>query len=179
MRTKKHIYSALTLIFFAILFFASSAPSHMLKGNYQNTPYQIETTKSFDEVWSNVIDMFATKGLSIKIIDKSSGLIISDKTSFISSFTYENKEGLLIKPNAFIVINMIKSLGVVFHPTIITGEWNIRIKKNEEKTLINVNLVNINAMYTSPPTQSSPARTLNLEAKSTGVFEKIIADIIR
>lgn len=167
----------LTLILLIALVSSCGAPKRILKGTYQDTPYQIETNKSFDDVWSNVIDMFATKGLSIKIIDKSSGIITSGTTSFLSSYCYETKEGKLFNPNAFVVVNMIKNwAGSSLQPQVVTGEWNIRVKKVEDKTIINVNLVNIIAQYKEP---SSPFTVWNLEAKSTGVFEKTIADIVR
>ncbi len=118
-----------------------------LKGKHQDTPYQIETTKSFEETWSKLIDLFAQKGLSIKIIDKSSGLITSEKTSFQSSYTYEDALGKPVNPNAFIVVAKTSYMGTVYPPSSLTGEWNVRIKQGEGKTTINVNLVNLNGQY--------------------------------
>ena len=73
-----------------------------LKGSYPTTPIEITSTKSFDDVWDNLVDMFAQKGLSIKIIDRSSGLIVSDRSKL--STTIENKKGGLQDPTAFIVV---------------------------------------------------------------------------
>ena len=150
-----------------------------LKGKYQDTPYQIETTKSFEETWSKLIDLFAQKGLSIKIIDKSSGLITSEKTSFQSSYTYEDAIGKPVNPNAFVVVAKTSYMGAVYPPSSITGEWNVRIKQGEGKTLINVNLVNLNGQYVMAATRYGGQTTGEIDAKSTGVFEKLIADQIR
>lgn len=169
------------ILFFLIALTSCSAPKSTLTGKYQDTPYQIETSKSLDETWSAIIDLFATKGLSIKIIDKSSGLITSNKTSFLFSYTYENKQGQPEDPNAFVVVNKLKGgFGNTLNPQVLTGEWNIRIKEVNSKTVINVNLVNIIAQYTAPRTTTYTAEhTYNLVAKSTGVFEKLIADQIK
>lgn len=107
-----------------------------LKGKYQDTPFQIETSKSYEETWSELIDLFAQKRLSIKIIDKSSGLITSEKTSFLSSFTYEDAQGKPINPNAFVVSANTSYEGKVHPPISLTEEWNIRIKQGEGKTII-------------------------------------------
>jgi hypothetical protein len=162
-------------IFVITILSSCGAPPH-LQGKYQDTPFQIETSKSIDDIWSNIIDLFATQGLSIRIIDKSSGLITSDKTSFLLFYSYEDKYGKLYKPDAFIVLNGIKNfLGEYLNPQIVEGEWNVRVKRVENKTIINVNLINIFAKYTSP---SDPKTSYNLEAKSTGKFEQKIADIV-
>ncbi len=63
----------------------------------------ITTTKSVDEVWSKVIDLFAIKGLSIKIIDKLSGLLTSDPFSFLGKNTIETETGTLINTSAWVV----------------------------------------------------------------------------
>ena len=106
-----------------------------LKGTYQNTPYEIQTSKPFDTVWSNLIDLFATKGISIKTIDKADGLIVSEKTSFLNSYTFENKKGKLIDTTAFVVTCRPRGLDPL---TDIIGVWNVRIKVVGGKTVINV-----------------------------------------
>ena len=117
-----------------------------LKGTYLDKPYEVVSDKKFEQVWTNIIDLFATKGLSIKLIDKSSGLIISEKTSFINDYSFEDKTGKLENPNASVVIEKITYSGYnqSAKPEKITGEWNIRIKENSDgKTIVNVNLTNI------------------------------------
>jgi hypothetical protein len=152
----------------------------LLQGNYQENVYQNETLRSFDDTWSRLIDLFAQKGLSVKIIDKSSGLIISEKTSFLSSYTYEDQQGKPINSNAFVAVSNLKSVfGTSFTPTVLTGDWNVRIKQGEGKTVVNVNLVNIVAGYTAPASMYDTPTTLELDAKSTGVFERLIADQLK
>ena len=81
---------------------SSCAPTKIiqLQGQYPSTPMIFNSEKSFDKVWDNLVDVFAQKGLSIKIIDRSSGLIISGKA--ILSATMEDKNGKPKNPEAFI-----------------------------------------------------------------------------
>lgn len=149
-----------------------------IKGTYQNVPFEIETEKSFDQVWDNVVDLFAKKGLSIVVIDRSSGLIVSKPGSLI--YTYENSNGQLLNPNAWVVIPKIidKGSNKVVKNATVQGEWNVRIKEKNGKTVINVNLVNITASVMSFNTMNPYFEVLT-DAKSTGVFEKYISEFIK
>lgn len=69
-----------------------------IKESYPNIPMVFQSDKSFEQVWDNLIDLFAQKGLSIIIIDKSSGLLISNRSKLAS--TYEMKNGKLNNPGA-------------------------------------------------------------------------------
>ena len=83
------------------LFISSCGSSKLmpLKGKYPDTPYQVKTSKSFEQVWDNLVDLILLKGVINKIIDKSSGLITSDKA--ILTRTIENKDGSLQKSSSF------------------------------------------------------------------------------
>ena len=152
-----------------------------LKGSYVDKPIEITTNKPYEKVWSNIIDFFATKGLSIKLIDKSSGLIISEKTSLIDSYSFEDENGKLINPSAFVALDRNEITGFqAIKPEKITAEWNIRIKAVENNiTVINVNLTNIDAVMNFPASQYAAGRIITFTGKSTGNFEKVIADIVK
>jgi hypothetical protein len=175
---KKIILGA--LILFSI---TSCAPIKMtaLKEVHFEPPYNVTSNKTQQEVWEKIIDLFATKGLSIKIIDKNSGLLTSEKTSFKDNSTIEDKTGKLINPEAYIVTSYYNSMGMIIKPTILTGEWNIRIKEDKENngTVININLVNIEAVTAGYATAYGPSPSYNFEAKSTGKFEAMIGDYIK
>lgn len=151
-----------------------------LKGNYSDKPFEIISDKPVDIVWGNVIDLFATKGLSIKLIDKASGLIVSEKTSFASNYTFEDIYGKLQNPNAWVVLAKISYGGSDMSPDKITGEWNIRIKTaSDGKTLINVNLTNIEGSKYIAPSQYTAAQNLTFHGKSTGKFEEVISNLVK
>lgn len=151
-----------------------------LKGSYPDKPFEVVADKPTDKVWDNIIDFFATKGLSIRIIDKSSGLIVSDKTALV--WSYEDGKGMLISRDAWIAVP--KQIDPGTNKPIpfvsITGDWNIRIKEQSPgKTLINVNLVNIQSQAVVHNLLTPPTIISVVGAKTTGVFEKMIADIIK
>lgn len=162
-----------------ILFFSCAVKIIPLKGNYPDKPYEIIVDKSKDKVWDNIIDLFAQKGLSIKIIDRSSGLIISERTAL--TWTYEDKNGKLENLSAWAVVPKIYDPGAnrIVGYYNVSGDWNIRIKDAQDgKTVLNVNLVNITSenpykSYLSQATSPIPG------AKTTGVFEELIAIAIK
>ena len=168
-----------------------------LQGNYPTTPMIFTSEKSFDKVWDNLVDVFAQKGLSIKIIDRSSGLIVSGKA--LLSATMEDKNGKPKNPDAFIAVPSYSHDGKRYpmtspsssvgpyatqkqidaiNATPVYGEWNVRIKTSNAGTSINVNILNVTYdVYnlTMKTNVESPLFTF----KSTGVFEKQLADIIK
>lgn len=181
-------------ILFIPLIFFSCAPAKIipLKGNYPQTPIEYSSQKQFDEVWDNLVDLFAQKGLSIKIIDRSSGLIISEKSTLPA--TIEDKDGLPTDKTAFVVIPKFKNAAtnryepvsgtksgayaktVVVNP--VYGEWNARIKKSTSGSIINVNITNVYYDVYNFSTKSYSQVALNTH-RTTGVFEKIIYELIK
>lgn len=165
-------------IILVLLILSSCAPKVIpLKGSYSNGNFQQVTNKPKDAVWDNIIDLFAQRGLPIKLIDRSSGLIVSGET--ILTWTYENKKGELVKPDADVVIAQVYDPGAnkVIKPASVSGEWNIRIKDaGNGRTSINVNLV-------SPKYISALGKTPTLFTpgvlQSTGNFERMVFDIIK
>ncbi len=164
------------LIFVSLILLCSCSSKIIpLKGAYTATPIIQYSDNPVDKVWDHVIDFFAQKGLAIKIIDKSSGLIISDKTAL--TWTYEDKKGVMKVQNRWVAIPQAFPAGsdVPLKPDIVLGEWNVRIKAEGSGTSVNVNLVNIEARYYEGTyyneTLGNPVR---LDGKSTDIFEKII-----
>src|SRR4051794_29287137 len=90
-------------VYAELLLFLSGCTYKAVPTTGNHTPKTSQLTDhSFDQVWDKLIDLFAEKGLPIKIIDRSSGLIISERS--ILSTTIERKDGTLKYANAFIVI---------------------------------------------------------------------------
>lgn len=171
------------LLLFAIVLAGCAAPKPVaLKGSYRSTPMIIETDRTFDQVWDKLIDLFAQKGLSIKVIDRSSGLIVSERAILTS--TTEFNSGLLKDSTAFIVApkeynRYTKKYDPVYRR--ISGEWNVRIKRVDDKTLINVNLVNITAQRFTIDDLQKPiyADGPCQDCKSTGFFEQTLSNLIK
>jgi hypothetical protein len=153
-----------------------------LKGTYPPTPIVYNSDNSFDKVWDKTIDYFAQNGIPIRIIDKSSGLIISDKSKL--SWSFEDKKGKIENPNVFVVIPSVMDVdrGRPFKPESVMGEWNIRIKSSGSGSSINVNLYNIQATYGRSYYSSyshSIIEPITLEGRTTGMFEKELSDMVK
>ena len=142
-----------------------------LKGNYQN-PNTFYFEKTQDEVWTGLMAVLCDKGMSVKSMDKSSGVIFGDKYDFTNQSSAENEKGNLVTKDAFIVSQYVVFTGTNYIlPNQITADWNIRIFQHEGKTAMKVNVKNIMSKYTL-------SQTVVYEAKTTGNFEKLIADSI-
>ncbi|MEO6313565.1 MAG: hypothetical protein ABIX01_11920 [Chitinophagaceae bacterium] len=151
-----------------------------LKGTYPKTPIVYTSEKSLDKIWDNIIDMFAQKGLSIKIIDKSSGLIVSEKSRL--SWSLEKKDGSLFDSTNYVVLEKVSAKGskYFYTPTRVTGEWNVRIKADGKLTYININLTNIMATYGSAYYSNGRiVEPVEIVGRTTGVFEKSIYEMIK
>lgn len=188
--------TVLTIVITSLLFtlVSCSEKAIPLKSSPDRTPYEIKVEKPFDDVWDNLIDLFAHNGFSIKTIDKSSGLIISSQTILIA--TIEDNNGKPENQNAHLVVAKTYNIGrdkampvVGYHPTKskngkselndVYGEWNVRIKKHPDGgSTINVNLVNIEYLYTDG--RSALKRPLSsADFYSTRLFENLISNSIK
>lgn len=179
-----------TFLLLALIVFQSCLSKIIpIKGNYPQTPMIFNSDKSFDEVWDKLIDVFAQKGLSIRIIDRSSGLIVSNNSEL--SVTVEDKKGVAINQKAFIVVPLVKNSatttldpinGYSFDkkgfkvPNSVYGDWNVRVKKSGTGSTINVN---INNVYYESTINKMNMKTNLTSYQSTGVFEKILSDMIK
>lgn len=166
-----------------IIFSACEVKTIPLKGNYPKKPLELTAEKPFQQVWDKLIDLFAQKGIGIKIIDKSSGLIVAQNATL--PVTHEDGKGRLVNPEAWVVSSQIYDPGArrYFYPETASVEWNVRIKDLQNgSTSINVNITNIvsaTAVYTVSPIIAAPNVVMkNTEAVSTGKFEKMIAEYL-
>lgn len=168
----------LSVILFTLLVTSCAPKIYTLKGAYPSPPIVYQSDKNFETIWSNVIDLFAQKGIPIQLVDKSSGLIVSGSAALTWSF--EDKMGSLLKNDAWVVIpKMIdKGNNKLLKPYAVYGTWNIRIKPDGSKTSINTNLYNISAVYTNPAAYTKPAMSI-ADGRSTGNFEKFIYDLVK
>ena len=148
-----------------------------LVGNYAITN-SIETNKSYDEVWGDVIDFFATSGIPISTMEKESGLIVSSKVA-LDGMTTTEENGKISNPNAYIVIPSVKSMPFVKSTVNVTADFNVRVKEQNGKVIVTVNLTNIMAQVKDKTLDGKPMSTKTIEAKSTGVFEKTILELFK
>lgn len=141
-----------------------------LKGKYQETPVRSKLSHSFDEVWEAAIDLLADTGQGVKMIDKSSGFIIGQVSSFFGTLTLEDVKGNLVNPNASIVVEKPRNSFVKdMFGYDSNAQWNIRIKPlTDSTTEVSVKVHSIDAKYVGS----------SISGESTGNFEKFIIDEI-
>jgi len=148
-----------------------------LKGKYPEQSTEYITNESFDKVWDRVIDLFAKYGIPIKTIDKSSGIIIANKSNFIA--TFENENGSLIDTNAcFVAVKLIVPANHrVIEPVYVSSDFNVRVKKLEDNNtsiVINVFINKAEYFWMAAPTPS----VFSGKVMSTGKLEKSILKFI-
>lgn len=182
----------LKLITLSILALQSCAVKEIpVKGTYPSTPMVFSSTQSFDKVWDNLVDLFAQKGFSIKIIDRSSGLIVSQRS--LLTATMEDKNGKPVDPSAIIVVPSIKLNGRIVPVTgtsvgpyatekqikalPVYGDWNVRVKSTATGSTINVNITNV--IYENILSTKVLIPISISGYKSTGIFEKELSEIIK
>ncbi len=161
----------------------SSCGSLRLTGTYPAPNHFAETRNTFEVVWSRVIDYFAIEGVPITTVDKSSGLIVSSKMSFLNAYTRE-VNGEPLDPDAYVVIPTVRGeFGIILEPSSfiggtwkMIGDWNIRVKEENGKTIVNVNLTNLACYYTTTKSNITSSRPIPI--KSTGKFEKDLLDYL-
>lgn len=148
-----------------------------LKGRHQERPYVTQSNKEFEEVWDNAIEVLATGGYPIKLLDKQSGLIVCERTTLIGSFTYEDKKGEIEDPEAFIVLPRLSGGGMKYvPPKNLSGVLNILVRPLESGTRINVNL---NSFQIEVGLVEEHSRESLIGMRSTGRLEDTIANLIK
>lgn len=137
--------------FALIALFIASCASKMipLKGSYPTPPLHTVSDQPFDTVWSRLIDFVAEKGINVKLIDKASGVMITEDYDLRGLVAYENKKGELSKPYASVVTSIYKTPNGLMGPARTVANWNVRIKPQSNGTFIGVNLTNIKAYSTT------------------------------
>ena len=141
-----------------------------LKGTYQNGVVKSKVDLSFERTWEKVIDMIASTGVSVKMIDKSSGLIIGESGSFWQLVTIEDKRGKIMNPEFFIVRERMPTESKPL-PFNAIATWNLRVKSlDNASSVISVKLHTIRI--------ERPASALQFKGLSTGNFEKWMIDEI-
>src|SRR6476620_6583690 len=116
-----------------------------LQNTYQDKSYEFSVPSAKDKVWTELIDLFHTKGVAIKTIDKKEGVITTENTSFLNSYSWEDKNGGLTNPNAFVVCSKVRGT-FTFPPSLkpdsVTGQLTVLLKEESDKTFVSIGLTN-------------------------------------
>lgn len=162
------------LILPVCLLMVSGCSSIRLKGTYPGSHFSTETDLGYEEVWNKVIDYFAMNGIPISVIDKNSGLIVSSNVDFVNTCTRE-VDGKPLDADAYVVIPTVRGgFGNILTPNSsswdILGQWNVRIKDNNGKTSVSINMVKLDCIHRTRSLYGGSTEE-KIPVKSTGVFE--------
>jgi hypothetical protein len=156
-------------VIIVIIINACTPDSVPLKGKYAEKPIEFTSTKSRDSLWLTIRQIFVEKGLSIKKVDTQKGLIVTTKTPFIDAYTHENKDGELVEPQAWVVLQKEFTKRKEWSPKAIYGEWKIQI----DETGIGVTKIKIDPIVicTYYPNMFT---SMEARGRSTGKLESLI-----
>ena len=138
MKTK--ILLLLLTLSVALTISSCSPKIYGLRGNYEITN-SIETSSSYNDVWSKVIDYFAINNIPIATLEKESGIIVASAVNISKSMvSVESENGAIIDNSAWFVFP--------YEKYCIGGRvqcsFNVRVKTQDNgKTLVSINLGSI------------------------------------
>jgi hypothetical protein len=131
-------------------------------------PYTFTTTLSKDQIWRKIVTLFTHNSISIKVVDKNSGIIQSEK---IGLGTHCNAEGQG-DSTAWALFNRVPAGYYLQYPQLMNGELMLSVDEQNGKTHVSIQLFNLFAFH------KDAFEETKYQIRSTQVLEKIIADYL-
>ena len=145
-----------------------------LKGKYSNNKVEITSTKSIDSAWSNLTKIFTTNGLPINNVDKKKGIILTAKCPINSVYTFEDKDGQLLQPQAWVVLSKVFNKKKGWQPKNIYGQWSIQITESDKGiTTIKIDSIVICTYFPNTFTK------METSGQSTGKMEELLKQSLK
>jgi hypothetical protein len=98
-----------------------------------------------EDVWKRLVGLFVSNSIPIKLMDKSTGLIQSEKIGLGSHYALTNADD----STSWALCEVLTSpegIGFYWYPQIINGELQIYVQETADgKTLLSINLMNLAA----------------------------------
>lgn len=166
-----------------IVLFSSCAPQLVpLKNTYNAQAFEQPINADFETVWNKTVETVAKKGSTIKMIDKSNGLIVAQNN--YAPITSEDKDAQPVDSSAWAVTSKLYRPGSrkYLYAKEGTLEWNIHVKNAGDSTIINIRLVEaavVTSVHSPGYTTTHSIKPFKTKAVTTGVFERQIAGEIR
>lgn len=173
-----------SVLFACCFFLISCSHTTAIKNQYVAKPVIYKSELNLDQTWDKLVDYISQNKFSIKLIDKTSGLIVFENPN--TTATIENKDAGLVHPDAFVVVPSKKN-GIMLDvpvtgkfytkadfkdPALVNGEWTVRLKTEDGKVSVSTDLKKVTY---NKRKNSRKIRTQDV-FESTGKFEKILAD---
>jgi hypothetical protein len=166
MRTVSKIISFAAL---CMMFYGCNPETIPLKNRYVDNATTIVSKGSADSTWSKLSEIFTSNGLVIKRIDKNNGLIRTKESSIDPLYTFEDMDGRLQQPQAWVVLARTFHKKKEWKPTTISGQWSIQVvETNKGETTVNIDPIVLCTYYPNPFTK------MEERGQSTGNLEKLL-----
>ena len=147
-----------------------------LKNKYQETVMTDTLNMNYNTVWYKLIDFIADNNINVRILDKESGLIMTEKINFNKKYTYEDKNGNPLSKDRYIICGNQFQGATQVHPNSVTGFLIFQLKQSTKSNILKVNLIDEIGVFDYSTNSLS---SLNFECVSTGVLEKQIFDSVK
>ena len=169
---KSKVSSLFPLLILIVSMNCCNPNSIPIKGKYADSQSEITLTKSADSIWLKITNLFVAKGLMVKSIDKNKGQIVTTKTPFISAYTFEDKDGQLEEPQAWVVLSKVFLKKKQWIPKKIYSQWSIQISEMAGgRTMVKVDPVVICTYFPNGIT------SVEARGQSTGTLEALINSV--
>jgi hypothetical protein len=129
---------------------------------------------SKDQAWQKVMDLFVANSIPIKLMDKSSGLIQSDKIGLGSHYALSNTDDS-VSWALCEAVQSAEGAGFYQFPQVINAELQVYVRETAEGTvLLSINLMNLAANAVDPNT----GNTRDFAVKTSKRLENTIGNFL-
>lgn len=173
--------SFLGFFYLSVFILASGCVSVIpLEGKY-DTKFEFYSSSDEEAVWKKIIQYIATTNIEPSTLDKASGLVIATVSlSNNSKAVTCEKNGKPEDQKAWFVSECWdETMGYLFPANEGIVKFNIRLSKEKDKTLININTfpsLKYNRM--NPMTKIRSGQITEMNAYSTGIWENQLFQVI-
>ena len=137
-------------------------------------PVVISINLPREQAWQRVMDLFVANSIPIKLMDKGSGLIQSERLGLGSHYALKHADDSL----AWVLCDAVKSSegdSFYFYPQVINTELQVYVRETADgKVLLSLNLMNVMAASHDPETGNDR----DFAIKSTKRLENIVGSYL-
>ena len=163
-----------TMVAMLVLLQSACSPAYKsFIGTHQEKPFEVQVSKSSDQVWALFEKIIEEEQIPIRWKDKTSGVITSKGISFANSYAIENEDGRIDDPSARMVLARAMNGSSLLEPEQITGKWNLRVRGLED----NLSIVNVTLLSPRAHNAVNGQKT-SLDIRSSGAFEKKVYAVL-
>jgi hypothetical protein len=137
-------------------------------------PIVISTNLPKEQVWQRLLGLFVSNNIPIKLMDKNSGLMQSERIGLGSHYTLKNADDSTCWALCEVVKNP-EGDGLYLFPQTINGEIQVYVQETEGKVLLSINLMNLTATLRDSKIEID--RTFDIQ--STKRLENIIGKYLQ